>query len=147
MPTPTTSVRIDREHHQLIHDIARALKADPAVAESLRAVLAGRNTAAQAGILGRLEEREPRMARLEALEARMAALEERLASLEDRPAMHAAQPAMPAAQRRRPVKIGDDLRRSVHDLRRAGHTRQAIADELEIGAGTVSKILSAPRPD
>jgi deoxyxylulose-5-phosphate synthase len=135
MPTPTTSVRLPRDYHQLLHDIARAIKADPAFAESLRAVLGGRNTATHGGITERLD-----------------ALEARLAALEERPAMRAIREPRdsgprPSGKRKAPVTVTDELRREAHDMRAAGHTQEAISFALGIGAGTVSKILSEPRPD
>src|SRR5690349_7172335 len=86
MPLPTMSLRAPPEHHQLIRDIATALRTRPELADVLRSVLqtqhtsiAERDTDVLQSILDRiaaLEEREPRMVRIEALEARMAALEE-----------------------------------------------------------------------
>jgi hypothetical protein len=74
MVTPTTSVRISREHHQLIHDLVRAIKSDPSIADRVRAVLAGRDTAAQSGDTAL---QAGIIARLEALEARLKVLEDR----------------------------------------------------------------------
>ena len=39
MPLPTTSLRAPPEHHQLIRDIATALRTRPELADVLRAVL------------------------------------------------------------------------------------------------------------
>jgi BMFP domain-containing protein YqiC len=89
MPLPTMSLRAAPEYHQLIRDIATALRTRPELADALRNVLqsqhsvALRDTDVLQSILDRiaaLEEREPRMVRIEALEARITALEEPPAS-------------------------------------------------------------------
>jgi hypothetical protein len=88
MPLPTMSLRAAPEHHQIIRDIATALRTRPELANVLRDVLQAqhdngvtdRDTNVLQSILDRLaalEEREPRMVRIDALEARIAALEER----------------------------------------------------------------------
>lgn len=147
MPTPTTSVRLSQEHHQLIHDIARAIKSDPGIAESLRAVLAGRNTATQPCDTAAQPEI---IDRLDAIEARLAAIEERTA-------MHAIHGpvAIPdvtrsnrsRGTRKRRTTLTDDLRRAVHDMYMSGHTQDAIHRALGIAKGTVSNILAGRRPD
>jgi hypothetical protein len=99
MPLPTMSLRVAPEYHQLIRDIATALRNRPELADVLRDVLqtqhvmhdvsqsqhsiALRDTDVLQSILdpildriGALEEREPRMVKMEALELRVAALEE-----------------------------------------------------------------------
>jgi hypothetical protein len=49
-------------------------------------------------------------------------------------------------KRRSPTPVTPDLRRQAHDMRGTGMTQDAIAKALEIGTGTVSKILKNPRP-
>jgi DNA invertase Pin-like site-specific DNA recombinase len=51
-----------------------------------------------------------------------------------------------AGKRRSPITVTDDLRRQAHDLSGTGMTQDAIAKALEIGTGTLSKILKDPRP-
>lgn len=100
MPLPTMSLRAAPEHQQIIRDIATALRTRPELADVLRDVLqtqhgiAPGNTGVLQSILERLaalEEREPRMVRIEALETRMAALE-------GQGSAPAAEPAKPKAQ-------------------------------------------------
>jgi hypothetical protein len=140
MATPTTSVRIAREHHQLIHDLARAIKLDPALSDQVRAVLAGRNTATQQSDTATQAE----------IIARLGDIEARLASLEDRPAtsvLPATQKPRPAGRRKRQARITADMRRSVRDMHAAGHTQYAIHLALGISTGMVSKIINEPLPD
>ena len=84
------SLRVAPEHHQLLRDIATALRTRPELADVLRHVLQAQHDGVTVRdtdvsqstldpILDRiaaLEEREPRIARMEALEARIATLEE-----------------------------------------------------------------------
>jgi hypothetical protein len=92
MALPTITLRVAPEHHQLIRDIGAALRTRPELANVLRDVLQAQHDSGVtdrdtnvlqstlAPVLDRiaaLEEREPRMVRMEALEARIATLEER----------------------------------------------------------------------
>lgn len=89
MALPTMSLRISPEHHQLLREIGAALRSHPHLAAALRDVLQAQHVgdtdisravspSVLDSILSRLdalEEREPRMSRIEALETRVAALE------------------------------------------------------------------------
>lgn len=98
MPTPQFNVRVPERYHDLLRLIVERLRANPdgadALADALSAVcrqpagkgadnlLSDASTDVPQSILERLaalEEREPRMVRIEALEARIAVLEEMLA--------------------------------------------------------------------
>ena len=70
-PTPTITLRVRLEHHDLVRKVAARLKADPAFAAALTAIITEDPAASGDGWT----------ARLEALEARMAALEDRAASV------------------------------------------------------------------
>jgi hypothetical protein len=95
-----------------------------------------------------LEEREPRMTMIEALRARIAALESAEDPAAPQPPRVAPRDPKPptAGKRRSPTKVTDELRRRAHDLNAAGWKRDAIAAELQVGGGTVSAILAAPKP-
>src|SRR4051812_35826802 len=88
MQLPTMSLRVAKEHQQLIRDIGLALRTRPELVYVLRDVLQSQHSSALRDTdvlqsirdpirdrIAALEEREPRMVRMEALEARIAALE------------------------------------------------------------------------
>lgn len=84
MQLPTMSLRVAKEHQQLIRDIGLALRTRPELVNVFQNALQSqhsiieRDTDVLQSILDRLaalEEREPRMVKMDALEVRVAALE------------------------------------------------------------------------
>jgi DNA-binding NarL/FixJ family response regulator len=123
MPLPTMSLRVAPEYHQLIRDIATALRTRPELAGVLRDVLqtqhgiAPRNTDVLQSILDRL-----------------AALEDLTAGM---------QPRIQTGSRPG-VRVPADIRRRIPELRDQGMKRDQIARELGISTGTVSNYLKKP---
>lgn len=151
MPLPTMSLRVAPEHHQLLRDIATALRTRPQLADVLRDVLQAQHDGVTVRDTDVLQPILERLAITEEFTRRIMAFAEsindRLKTLEQAaPQAAAPQPPRPATpgKRRPPTPITDDMRRWVHDMRNAGQTRDAIAQALQIGGATVSRILSEP---
>jgi DNA-binding NarL/FixJ family response regulator len=153
MVTPTTSVRIDQQYHQLVHDIVRAIKSDPATADHLRRFLSDRNTATHAcdtAVLQRILERlaneeevsRTTMAFVENISDRLKTLE---AKALEQPSAAEAPPA--TGRRRRQGRVTEDLRQKARELRQEGRTYKEIAAALELSDGTVHGIINKPRAE
>jgi hypothetical protein len=164
MVTPTTSVRIDQQYHQLVHDIVRAIKSDPATADHLRRFLSDRNTATHAcdtaaqpdcntcdtDVLQRILERlaneeevsRTTMAFVENISDRLKTLE---AKALEQPSAAEAPPA--TGRRRRQGRVTEDLRQKARELRQEGRTYKEIAAALELSDGTVHGIINKPRAE
>jgi hypothetical protein len=162
MVTPTTSVRIDQQYHQLVHDIVRAIKSDPAMADHLRKFLNDRNTATHAcdtaaqpdcnacdtDVLQRILERlaneeevsRTTMAFVENLSDRLKVME---AKVLERPSVAEERPA--AGKRRRQGRVTPELRQKARDLRAEGRTYKEIAAALDLADGTVHGIINPTR--
>jgi hypothetical protein len=165
MPLPTMSLRVAPEYHQLIRDIATALRTRPELADVLHDVLqtqhdnvlqsqhdgiAPRDTDVLQSILDRLaalEEREPRMVRIDAVEARITALEAG-ASM---PVTASADSERPAVTRQpRPASVGQgaggskrmtaEQDRQIADLLNAGRPYSEIAPAVGVSIGRLTKI-------
>jgi hypothetical protein len=179
MPLPTMSLRAAPEHHQLIRDLAAALRIRPELADVLRDVLqaqhgtAARMTERDAAVLRdvveRLSHAEQRIAALEAnreipepigsfltdnviSQPRPAAADEtEAASLRprnDTPAEPRVplRPAQARPVRERPgLRVPEDVQQRVREMRAKGMTRDAIAKELGISTGAVSKYWNAAK--
>jgi DNA-binding NarL/FixJ family response regulator len=139
MVTPTTSVRLPQEHHQLVHDIVRAIKSNPAIVTQLRGVIDGCNTATQAKCnTDVLQPVYERLTILDEFTRKIMALvenvNERVKTLE--------QP--PRKRQKRQGRVTDDLRQKAHELRAEGMTYKEIASALNLADGTVHGIINKP---
>jgi hypothetical protein len=166
MPLPTMSLRAAPEHHKLIRDLAAALRTRPELADVLRDVLqaqhdtAGRmterDTAVLQDVVERLSHAEQRIAALEASAPLGSHLVHAQDSGEravtrggttytmDTPAEPRIplRPAQPRPKQRPGLQVPEDVQQRVREMRAAGKTRAAIAAELGISTGAVSKYMT-----
>ena len=138
---PQLNLRVPLEHHDRVRMVVRLLREAEGFAARLDVVIADASGPLTLGF------REDILARVQALEQavfRSVASGARPDSGQS--ARSARADSGVPGKRRPPTTVTDDLRRSAHDLRAAGLTRDTIAVELGIGGATVSKILNEPRP-
>jgi hypothetical protein len=146
---PQLNLRVPLQHHDRVRAVVRLLREAEGFAARLDAAIADASAPLTPGF------HEDILARVQALEQAVFRSAARIASPDsDAPGVPSAMSTTPFAarrpatpgKRRSPTTVTDDLRRSAHDLRAAGFTRDAIAVELGLGGATVSKILTEPRP-
>lgn len=123
------SIRAAPEHHQLIRDVATALRTRSELPDVLHGVLqmqhdgVTRDTDVLQSIL------------------------ERLKALEQMAETKTAKPrqSRPAAAGKRKSKVTDDVRSKIYDMQAGGHLQKDIAADLGLSPATVCTVLKKPR--
>jgi hypothetical protein len=129
-PLPTMSIRSAPEHHQILRDVATALRSRPELPDVLRGVLQTQHdirvTERDTSVLQRLDDAEGAIRRLS----------DRLKVLERPVAAETAE-----LKTKRKSKPTSDIRQKVFELHDSGMIQKKIATEIGISPSYVCTIL------